>query len=292
MKFSVNGDKNRAAKWAKTVMVNTSYLARGWRVGDVHGRILMYHRVDEVRGDRLVVTPEEFRAQMEWLRRREIHVVDLGTLIESFQHPTKGKNQIAITFDDGYADNYRFAWPILRSYGYPATVFVSAGLMGTDQRIPASRPGATPARLLTWEELQEMSTENFSVGSHALTHTRLTRMPLPQVKAEVSDSKKILEDKLGHRVDWFCFPSGAYSIDIVRLVQWAGYHGACSIRPGVNTAQTHRFALRRTEISAEDTVVTFQRKLAGAYDGWHHTVQAYQRWHRRRLERLERRFHA
>ena len=278
-----------AVKLAKALVVNGAYLARGWRIGSVHGRILMYHRVDEVRGDRLVISPQVFRAQMEWLRRREIRVVDLDTLVDSLQHPNGGVNQIAITFDDGYADNHRFARPILRSYGYPATLFVSAGLAGTDRMILASRPGATPARLMNWEELKQMAAEGFSIGSHALTHTRLTRMSIAQVKAEVNDSKKILEEKLGRPVDWFCYPSGAYSVEVVRLVQWAGYHGACSIRPGANTAQTHRFALRRTEISAEDTLITFQRKLAGAYDGWHKAVQTFQRWQRRRTEkRLER----
>ena len=104
----------------------------------------------------------------------------------------------------------------------------------------------------------------------------------------MNDSKKILEEKLGKPVDWFCYPSGAYTVEVVRLVQWASYHGACSIRPGANRAQTHRFALRRTEISAEDTLITFQRKLAGAYDGWHQAVQTYQRWKRRRQEHAER----
>ena len=279
---------NRAVGLAKTLLVNGSYLARGWRIGNVQGRILMYHRVDEAPGDRLVVTPEAFRAQMEWLRRREIRVVDLDTLVDSLQHPNGGKGQIAITFDDGYADNHRFAWPILRSYGYPATVFVPATFIGTDRMIPSSRPGATPTRLMNWEELKEMASGGFSIGSHALTHTRLTRMSLAQVRVEVTDSKKILEEKLGCSVDWFCYPSGAYSVEVVRLVQWAGYHGACSVRPGENTAQTHRFALRRTEISGEDTPVAFGQKLAGAYDGWHRAVQSYQRWQRRRREPAER----
>ena len=284
----INGQDHAAVKLAKKALINTSYLMRGWRVRDVNGRILMYHRVDEVAGDRLVVSPQAFRAQLEWLRRREIRVVDLGTLVESLQHPERGKNQIAITFDDGYADNYRFAWPILRSFGFTATVFVPAGLIGTDRMIPATRPGATPARLLTWKELKEMAANGISVGSHALTHTRLTRLSLAQVKREVTDSKKTLENKLGRSVDWFCYPSGAYSVEVVRLVQWAGYSGACSIRPGANTAQTHRFALRRTEVSGEDNLFAFQRKLAGAYDGWHYAVQAYGRWQRRRREPAER----
>ena len=271
----------KAVKWAKTAVVNTAYLARGWRVGTIRGRILTYHRVDEVVGDRLVVEPDAFRAQMEWLRRHEIRVVDLDTLVDSLAYPDRSANQVAITFDDGYEDNHRHAWPILRSYQYPATVFVSAALIGSGRPIPAERPGAAPARLLGWEQLKEMSQDGAMVGSHSLSHARLTRIPLPQIKREVIESKRILEERLGCPVSWFSYPSGAFSMEVVRFVQMAGYHGACSVRPGANTVETHRFALRRTEVSAEDTLVTFQKKLAGAYDGWHRAVQAAQRWRRR-----------
>ena len=265
----------------KSLITNAAYLANGWRVGNVRGRILMYHRVDRVKGDRLVVSPEAFREQMNWLRRNGIRVVDLEALVELLPYPERMANQVAITFDDGYLDNYLHAWPILRSFQFPATIFVSAGLIGTDQQIPAHRAGAAPAKLLSWEQLKEMAEDHITVGSHSLTHARLTRVPLTKVREEVADSKRVLEDRLGRPVGWFCYPGGAFSTEVVRLVQLAGYSGACSIRPGANTARTNRFVLRRTEVSADDTLWTFQKKMAGAYDGWHWAVQRYQRWKRR-----------
>ena len=278
----------RRARWLKAAVVNAAFLARGGRLGDAHGRILTYHRVDEVKGDRLVVAPETFRQQMEWLRRREIRVVDLNTLTESLQHPRKGVRQIAITFDDGYEDNHRFAWPILRSFGYTATLFVPAALIGTEHPLPVERPRVAPAPLLTWEQLREMSQDGIAVGSHGLTHHRLTRLSLAQVKAEVTESKRVLEEKLGRAADWFCYPSGAFTFEVVRLVQWAGYHGAVSVRPGANAAGTHRFMLRRTEVSGEDALQDFERKMAGAHDLWHRAVQAYQRRQRTRRRQVER----
>ena len=278
-------------RWLKRAVIGASYLARGLRVGDnAHGRILMYHRVEEVKGDRLAVSPEQFRRQMEWLRRREIRVVDLDTLVESLQHPNpaKGVRQAAIKFDDGYEDNHRFAWPILRSFGFTATLFAPAALIGTDSPIPAERPGAAPARLMSWDQLKELVREGLVVGSHGMTHRRLTRLSLAQVKGEVVESKQVLEEKLGRPVDWFCYPGGAFTIDVVRLTQWAGYQGALSVRPGANTAQTHRFMLRRTEISGTDTLRDFELKMAGAYDLWHKGVQTLQRWRRRRKQKTER----
>ena len=258
----------------KSLVTNTAYLARGWRVGTVRGRILMYHRVDTVKGDRLVVSPDDFRKQMNWLRVHNIRVVDLETLVELLPDPDRTANQVAITFDDGYLDNYLHVWPILRSFRFPATIFVSPGLIG-----------AAPAKLLNWEQLKEMSEDHITVGSHSMTHPRLTQIPLTQVREEVVNSKKILEDRLGRPVEWFCYPSGAFSTEVVRLVQLAGYSGACSVRPGPNTERTNRFVLRRTEVSADDTLWSFQKKMAGAYDGWHWAVQRYQRWKRRAKRR-------
>jgi len=275
--------RNPVLRLGKGLMVNSSYGLRKLRGASVTGRILMYHRVDDVQGDRLVVNPEAFKEQMRWLKRQEIRVVDLDTLISSLEYADENSiNQVAITFDDGYEDNHRHAWPILRQFGYPATVFVSAGLIGTDRPIPAERPYATPAKVMTWEQLEEMAKDNITIGSHALTHARLTRIPLERVKQEVAESKRILEERLDCRVDWFCYPSGAYSVDVVKLVQWAGYYGACTVRPGANSARTHRFLLRRTEISGEDILGSFKKKLTGAYDGWHTLVQSMQHWSHRK----------
>ena len=272
----------KVSQLTKAILTGASFLARGGRVGTIRGRILMYHRVDEVHGDRLVVTPDHFRAQLEWLRRHQIRVVDLDTLVESLKHPDRANNQLAITFDDGYEDNARFAWPILRSYRYPATIFVSVGLIGTETPIPAERPGATRARLMTWAQVKAMADDGIAIGSHGMTHQRLTRLAPAAARAEITESKRVLEEQLGRPAEWFCYPSGSYSQDLVRTVQWAGYHGACSVRPGANTPRTHRFALRRTEISGDDTLAVFERKLAGAYDGWHTLVQAYQHWQKHR----------
>ena len=268
----------------KPLVTNAAYLAHGWRLGTVRGRILMYHRVDNVQGDRLVVSPEEFRRQMDWIRKNNLRVVDLETLVDAFPYPEQMANKVVITFDDGYLDNYVHAWPLLRTYRFPATIFVSPGLIGTDRQVPAERRGAAPAKLLSWAQLKEMSEDGITVGSHSMTHPRLTRIPLTQVREEVTDSKKILEEKLGRSVEWFCYPGGAFSEEVVRLVQLAGYRGACSVRPGPNSDRTNRFALRRTEISADDNPWTFKKKMAGAYDGWHRAVQHYQRW-RRHMER-------
>jgi len=270
-----------SSRWIKKLVVNTAYLAKGWRVGTVRGRILTYHRVDEVKGDRLVVTPDAFRAQMNFLRRQGIRVVDLATLIDSLKYPNKSADQVAVSFDDGYLDNYQFAWPILRTYRYPATVFVPPALIGREEPLPTQRRGASLARLMSWGQLEDLVKDGVTVGSHSLTHARLTRMPLQQARVEVLESKRLLENKLRLAVDWFSYPSGAYSAEVVHLVQRAGYHGALSVRPGANTPKTHRFVLRRTEVSGEDTLSDFEKKLAGAFDGWHQAVQTFQRWQRK-----------
>src|SRR3989338_1583455 len=156
---------NLTQRFLKGLLINGCYLACGWRVGQVRGRILTYHRVDDVKGDRLVVSPDQFRRQMEFLRRRQIRVVDLDTLLASVTHPSKRDNQVPITFDDGKEDNFRHVHPILKGYKYPLTVFVSVGLIGTDAQIPAERPGAAPAMLMTWEQVKGRGGDGGATGS-------------------------------------------------------------------------------------------------------------------------------
>ncbi len=230
-----------------------------------HGRILTYHRVDWVSGDRLVVSPEAFRIQMEWLSAQGIRVVDLSTLVASLSSPPPDSPQVAITFDDGYLDNFEYAWPILRGLKFPAAVFVPAGWVGQ-------------ARFMSWDQLHQMAQDGITIGSHSLTHPKLSRIPLAQAREEVVRSKEILEQQLKRRVDWFCYPSGDFSDPIVQFLREAGYQGAVTVLPGANGRQTPHLALRRTEVSGEDTLESFKRKLFGAYDDWHRLVQCLKRF--------------
>ena len=130
---------------------------------------------------------------------------------------------------------------------------------------------------MTRAQLVELLAQRHEIGAHSVTHVKLTTVPFPQVRREVHESKAALERLLERPVEVFCYPSGDYDEAVKREVAAAGYIGACTVEPGANVPGADPFALRRTEISASDTLWDFEKKLAGAYDWLHRIVQRAKR---------------
>jgi peptidoglycan/xylan/chitin deacetylase (PgdA/CDA1 family) len=117
------------------------------------------------------------------------------------------ERSFAITFDDGYQSVYGEAFPILQRYGFSATIFLTVGQNGpliAAKRLPAFSKGT----MLSWNEIKEMQGSGIRVGAHTVTHPDLTRLPLERLKVEICDSKTIIEDALGIKVDCFAYPFG------------------------------------------------------------------------------------
>ncbi|MBI5212494.1 MAG: polysaccharide deacetylase family protein [Nitrospirae bacterium] len=167
---------------------------------------------------------------------------------------------IAVTFDDGYKDNLYVAAPILSGYGIPFTVFVTGDFI----------KGNVPF-YLTPTELKALSLiEGVRVGSHGLTHRRLTQCSDKELWEELHGSRCYLEDVIGRPVTAISYPHGSVNRRVWETAREAGYEiGACS-RFGVNSADCDNLLLRRTEIVAEDSERILFQKINGAWDwyGW------------------------
>ena len=183
--------------------------------------ILVYHIVrpsyptDTRAVKALAHTPEVFDAQMKYLADAGYHVVSFADLE---RHLTDGaplpKNPIIISFDDGWSDQFTYAFPILKKYHYTATFFVFIN--------PIGRRG-----FVSWSDLREMRDAGMTIGSHSKSHPFLTKITDPTVLwSEIDDSKKTLEKNLGITVNEFAYPFGQYNADIVALVKKAGYTSA------------------------------------------------------------------
>jgi hypothetical protein len=94
----------------------------------------------------------------------------------------------------------------------------------------------------------------------------LSQTTLQDVRCEVRESKRLIEDRLGAPVYFFCYPRGDFTRAVQQIVRDEGYRAACTIRPGVNSRRSNLFTLRRTYISRRDTLAEFAKKMAGAYD--------------------------
>lgn len=238
-------------------------------------RVLTYHRVNDVHPrDRLSVTTRAFGRQMEALARSGRSVVSLARALDALRGTTVlPPGAVALTFDDGFGDNRTEALPVLDRYGWPATFFVVTGLMGSPATLERYRRCCGGDRMLDWGEVRELHARGHAIGGHGRTHRELATLSLDDVRAEAEDCARDIEEHVGERPRHFCYPRGSENAAVRRIVGKAGFETACTVRPGPNPAGTEPLALRRTEVSGDDTLEDFRLKLAGGFDAWHALVQ-------------------
>ena len=205
--------------------------------------ILMYHSIDPyARKDNLLaITPAYFKRQMRFLRDHDYNIISL----EAVAGLIKGSNKIpprtiAVTFDDGYKDNYTYAFPILKEFNIPATIFVIVNEVGRPQ-----------GDRLSWDDIKIMQESGLiTFGSHTLNHPWLPGVILEEeLKKEIGDSKRILEEKLGKKVAIFSYPLGGFNDKIRKMVIDSGYSYAVAANPGRRFSDNDVFALKRLRIS-------------------------------------------
>lgn len=203
--------------------------------------ILMYHSISKNQTF-ATVSPEIFARQMRWIKEHGWTIVPLEECVRRALAGEKGKF-CALTFDDGYKDFLTEAVPVLKVHGFPATVFLIAGMMGKDLR---SSDGDV-APLMTWEDARAcLRTPGITVGSHTMTHAKLPKFSAEKVRQELSASRDAIVKELGcDRAMWFCYPKGRHDAATAQQVREQGYAGAVTVVPGHPAADTNRFVIPR-----------------------------------------------
>jgi peptidoglycan/xylan/chitin deacetylase (PgdA/CDA1 family) len=217
--------------------------------------VLMYHSVEAYTEDpyRVTVRPDRFERQMRWLRSQGLRGVSMASLVAA-SGQGRAHGLVGLTFDDGYADFRTHVLPVLLRYGFGATVFVVAGLLGGANEWDDPGPRKP---LLTAGQIRTVAAAGIEIGSHSLTHPRLSTVDSKRLGAEVSDSGAILADVLGHEVAGFCYPYGALGEREADAVGAAGYSYACAVGPSTVDG---RFAIRRTYVGDRDNSVRLLAK--------------------------------
>jgi peptidoglycan/xylan/chitin deacetylase (PgdA/CDA1 family) len=218
--------------------------------------ILTYHSIsDEIEPDE-TVTPEEFERQLQYIKEN-YKVISLEEAIEYLQTDfEKISGSIVITFDDGYGDNYYNAYPLLKRYNFPATIFLISDFIRNNGN-----------KYLSLSQIHEMIGNNISFGSHTVSHRILAGLTNEEVVREIKDSKDILESQLGQRINSFAYPVGTradFNDAIMEIVKECKYTCACSNMYGMNGENADIFALKRIGIETTDNFFVFKKKLNGA----------------------------
>lgn len=223
--------------------------------------IIMYHSVtpSAAKENRLAITVKTFERQMRFLKEHNYNVVPLETVCSMIKYKKRiPHHTIAITSDDGYKDNYTYAFPVLKKYNLPATIFIIVNEVGRPQNDK-----------LSWDEIKAMQKSGIiTIGSHTLGPEPLINIKSEEeLKNQIFDSKKILEEKLGRKVNAFSYPEGFFNEKIRQLVIDAGYKVAVATSPGKKFSNTDVFALKRLRISSNaDNLLIFWVETSGFYN--------------------------
>jgi peptidoglycan/xylan/chitin deacetylase (PgdA/CDA1 family) len=238
-------------------------------------RVLTYHRVNDSHPrDRLSVRPDAFGAQMEALAHSGRPVLSLVEAVRALRGVGRlPADAIALTFDDGFQDNFTHALPVLERFGFPATFFVVTAAVGSDGTLERYRDCCEGDRILDWDQVRALQARGHSIGGHGRTHREMAMLSEADARAEAHGCADDIAAETAERPRLFCYPRGSESVGVRRIVGEAGFEAACTVRPGANPPGTDLLALRRTEVSADDTIEDFRLKLDGGFDAWHHVVQ-------------------
>ena len=227
--------------------------------------VLLYHRLGPPKLGSLVagqyVAPRLFGSQLDYLSRRGWRGASLAELVGARRSDVpEPHDEFCVTFDDGYLSVYDHACPSLAQRGLTATIYVVAGAVGGINEWDRAA-GDREERMMSAEQIKELCAAGFEIGSHTMTHPRLTEAPDDKLRAELVDSKHVLEDMIGKQVAAFSYPYGDYDGRVLEAVKAAGYTSAATTRLGVVVPTTTEFDIPRVNVRWNAVGPLLMRKI-------------------------------
>jgi peptidoglycan/xylan/chitin deacetylase (PgdA/CDA1 family) len=215
-------------------------------------RVLLYHKVNDVRGNPGSVPTALFAEHMAIVEADGYRPVALGDVLAYLGHgaPLPPRATL-ITFDDGYRDNLVGAAPVLQRHGFPAVLFVSVGSIGSQASFPHDERFAVPNPTLDWDGIAELERIGVQVESHGVTHVPLASLADDVAERELAESKQVLEEHLGRPIRAYAYVKGGMGDFRQRhreMLRRAGYEAAFTTVTGSNRPGSDPFALKRYNV--------------------------------------------
>lgn len=215
--------------------------------------VIMYHHIrsydreDDPIGTNLSISEEIFSQYLDYLKDDGYTTITFDSL-NKFPDNALPQKPIILTFDDGYDDNYR-AYKLLQKNSMVGTFYIISNYI--------DRVGH-----LTLGQITEMSESGMEIGSHTMNHPDLANISEEKLASEIIESKARLEEIVKKPVESFCYPAGKYNLDVVKMVEDAGYKTATTTKTGIASTKDSRFELKRLRIGHNDGLKTFINKLS------------------------------
>jgi len=224
--------------------------------------VFLYHSIDTT-GSPISTHPESFRWQMRHLFERGWRSMSLDELLEALKSRRLPKKRFVITFDDGFKNLLTDALPILKEFGFTATVYLATEFVGRSNSYVKVRMPSLP--MLSWHDLEVLRDAGWSVESHGHTHRNLPGLEMPQVHWELAVSRDHIKRNLGSDARHFCYPRGRYTPQVIAAVRAARYTSAASFRSGLVHVSSNPFLLERLPINDRATPLHFRALLTEPY---------------------------
>ena len=235
--------------------------------------IIMYHRVvdspDEVGVHGTYVTKELFKKHMQVLKDNGYRTVTFKELAEDHlltKRFDKGNKFVVLTFDDGYEDNYRVMFPILKEFGAKAVIFLLSESKYNEWDVNNPHNPEKRFDLMSEEQVKEMAAYGVEFGAHTKTHPYLSSLPIEEAREQIVQCKQKLEQTYGQPFITFAYPYGDLNDEVKSEVRKAGFTFAVSTDSGEINVDSDLFQIRRIGIFPRNSMLTFRRKISGYYN--------------------------
>ncbi len=228
-----------AAEALHTATTTPASVATSTNAAPVRVPILIYHDIrPDYPGETAAVkaftlTPDELDAQLSYLSDHGYTAISLDDLAHDIQTGTTSPiaKPVVLTFDDGWQNEYVYAFPLLQKYHFTATFFIF------------TNPVSKKDTFMTWDEIIHLSVAGMTIGDHTLSHPLLSKLTPEQLRKEVVDSKSVLEQKIGKPVTDFASPFGYTSEALVTLLKQVGYITGRTTTKGIMHSAADQYAL-------------------------------------------------
>lgn len=220
--------------------------------------IVAYHRLSKSKSDIMTVTEKAFEEQMKFLKEHGYRVISMNEFFDFIDFKREiPRKSVVITFDDGWRSFHEIAFPILKKYGYPATLFIYTDFV------------AQGSNTLDWKMLREVAQHGIDVQCHSRSHRYLDRQIgkenfqeyFEAVRKELVDSAKIIRERTGSDVKYLAYPYGDTSPLLIALLVKLGYRGAFTVDRGSNPFFIHPYQINRSMIYGTFSLKDFERNL-------------------------------
>ncbi|KZL89993.1 polysaccharide deacetylase family protein [Clostridium magnum] len=215
--------------------------------------VLMYHSIDYEKGNELRVPKGAFREQMSYLKQNGYTTLTLDELYDFFinNKPVPNKS-IVITFDDGYKDNFENAYPVLKEFGFNATIFIITSTVDANKNY------------LTSPQIKELEENGIDIESHTVKHEQLDKLTYAEQLTTLKNSREYIEKLLGKQKKYTAYPFGKWNDDTIKAVKEAGYSMVFTTESGWGNKSQGIYELHRVYVSANCNLKEFERRITDA----------------------------